>query len=117
MKILIVDDNLLTRAMIKDLLTEMGHQVIGDAENGDEAIKFFTEQKPELVLLDLIMPGKMGLETLKELKALDPSSRVVMVTAVQQESMTQQLLEAGAAAVLHKPFMYGELEEVLKKFQ
>lgn len=116
MKIMIVDDNMLTRSMIKDLLTEMGHQVLAEGENGDEAIKFYKEQKPELTLLDMIMPGKTGLQTLQEIRAFDPAARVVMVTAVQQESMTQQLLEAGAAAVLHKPFMYAELEEVLKKF-
>lgn len=116
MKIMLVDDNLLTRSMIKDLLTEMGHQVTGEAEDGDEAIRIFTELKPELVLLDMIMPGKTGLETLKELKALDPAARVVMVTAVQQDEMERQLIESGAAAILHKPFMYGELEEVLKTF-
>lgn len=116
MKILLVDDNLLTRSMIKDLLTEMGHQVTAEAENGNEAVKFFTEFKPELVLLDLIMPGKSGLETLEEIRTLDPGARVVMVTAVQQDAMTQQLLEKGAAAVLHKPFMYEELAEVLGKF-
>lgn len=116
MKIMLVDDNLLTRSMIKDLLTEMGHQVAGEAESGDEAIKIFPALKPELVLLDMIMPGKTGLETLRELRTLDPAAKVVMVTAVQQEELERQLLESGAAAILHKPFMYGELEEVIKKF-
>lgn len=116
MKIIIVDDNMLTRSMIKDLLTEMGHEILCEAENGNEAVQFYKERKPELMLLDMIMPGKSGLETLKEIKQFDPAARIVMVTAVQQDNMTQQLLEAGAAAVLHKPFMYAELEEVLKKF-
>jgi two-component system chemotaxis response regulator CheY len=116
MKIMLVDDNLLTRSMIKDLLGEMGHQVVGEAENGDEAIKLYPELKPELVLLDMIMPGKTGLETLKEIKTQDPAAKVVMVTAVQQEELERQLLESGAAAILHKPFMYKELEEVLKTF-
>lgn len=116
MKIMIVDDNTLTRSMIKDLLTEMGHEVTNEAENGSEAVQFYKQQKPELTLLDMIMPGKTGLETLVEIKNFDPEARIVMVTAVQQDSMTQQLLEAGAAAVLHKPFMYAELEAVLKKF-
>lgn len=116
MKIMIVDDNLLTRSMIKDLLTEMGHQVPAEADNGNEAVKFYKEVRPELTLLDMIMPGKSGLETLREIREFDPAARVVMVTAVQQDSMSQQLLDAGAAAVLHKPFMYAELEEVLKKF-
>ncbi len=115
MKIMVVDDNLLTRNMIKDLLSEMGHQVVGEAENGDEAVKAFTELKPELVMLDMIMPGKTGLETLQEIRALDPGAKVVMVTAVQQEALSRQLLETGAIAILHKPFIYGDLQEVLKQ--
>lgn len=114
MKIMVVDDNLLTRDMIKDLLSEMGHQVVGEADNGDEAIKLFAEQKPELVMLDMIMPGKTGLETLQEIRALDPVAKVVMVTAVQQEALTQELLATGAIAILHKPFMYADLEAVFK---
>lgn len=116
MKILLVDDNMLTRSMIKDLLTEMGHQVVGEAENGDEAVKIFAECKPELTLLDMIMPGKSGLETLREIRALAPAARVVMCTAVQQDAIEKDLLESGASAILHKPFMYGELEAVLKTF-
>ncbi len=116
MKILIVDDNTLTRSMIRDLLSEMKHDIVGEAENGDEAVRLYGELKPELVLLDMIMPGKSGLETLREIRTLDPQARVVMVTAVQQEALERDLAEAGAAAVLHKPFMYGELEEVLKRF-
>jgi two-component system chemotaxis response regulator CheY len=87
--------------------------VVGEAENGDEAVKVFAEQKPELVMLDMIMPGKTGLETLQEIRVLDPKAKVVMVTAVQQEALTQELLAKGALAILHKPFMYGDLEAVL----
>lgn len=115
MKVLLVDDNILTRSMIKDLLTEMGHQVVGEAGDGDEAVKLFTELKPELVLLDLVMPGKTGLEALPELRALDPKAMIVMVTAVQQEVISQELMDKGATGILHKPFMYDELEALLKK--
>lgn len=114
MKVLIVDDNVMTRSLIKDLLTEMGHEVTGEAENGDEAVREFTSRRPDLVLLDLIMPGKNGLQVLEELKAIDPAPRVVMVTAVQQEVITRELMEKGAAGVLHKPFMYEELDALLK---
>lgn len=114
MKVLVVDDNVMTRDLIKDLLTEMGHQVVGEAENGDQAVKLFSEQRPELVLLDLIMPGKNGIEVLGELKAIDPAAKVMMVTAVQQDIITRELLEKGAAGILHKPFMYDELEAALK---
>jgi two-component system chemotaxis response regulator CheY len=116
MKVLIVDDNTLTRAMIKDLITEMGQQVVTEAENGDEAVKAYSKARPDLVLMDLIMPGKSGLDALKEIKAMDPSAKVIMVTAVQQDSISRQLLESGASGILHKPFMYSELEAVLKQY-
>lgn len=115
MKVMLVDDNVLTRSMIKDLLTEMGHQVVGEAGDGDEAVKVFRETKPELVLLDLIMPGKTGMDALPELRAIDPAAKIVMVTAVQQEVISQELLDKGATGILHKPFMYDELEALLKK--
>lgn len=114
MKVLIVDDNVMTRSLIKDLLLEMGHEVTGEAENGDEAVREFTARRPELVLLDLIMPGKNGLQVLEELKAIDPAPKVVMVTAVQQDVISKELLEKGATGVLHKPFMYDELDALLK---
>lgn len=114
MKVLIVDDNIMTRSMIKDLLTEMGHEVTGEAGDGDEAVREFTAHRPELVLLDLIMPGKNGLQVLEDLKAIDPTPRIVMVTAVQQDIISRELKEKGAAGVLHKPFMYDELETLLK---
>jgi len=116
MKVLIVDDNVMTRDLIKDLLTEMGHQVVGEAENGDEAVKVYAARRPELVLMDMIMPGKNGLETLAEIRVIDPAARVVMVTAVEQDLITEQLIDKGAIGVLHKPFMYAELEAVLKQF-
>jgi len=115
MKVLIVDDNILTRDMIKDILQEMSHQVVGEAGNFDEAIKAFKELSPELVLLDLIMPGKTGLEVLEGLRLINPAAKVIMVTAVQQDEINKKLFEKGAAAILHKPFSYAELEAVLKQ--
>lgn len=102
--------------MIRDLLTEMGHQVVGEGCDGTEAVKLFSETSPELVLMDMIMPGKTGLEALEEIRAVDPAAKVVMVTAVQQEPLREQLMAKGAAGVLSKPFMYEELEAVLKSF-
>lgn len=115
MKVLIVDDNALTRDMIKDILLDMSHQVVGEAENGDLAIEAYKQLKPELVLLDLIMPGKTGLEVLEILRGIDPLAKVVMVTAVQQDEINKKLFEKGATAILHKPFSYSELEDVLKQ--
>lgn len=116
MRILIVDDSELTRGMIKDLLTEMGHEVVGEGCDGADGVRLFAQTSPDLVLMDMIMPGKTGLEALGEIRAIDPAARVVMVTAVQQEPLKEQLIGKGAAGVLSKPFMYDELEAVLKSF-
>ena len=116
MKILMVDDSDITRELMRTFLQDMGHQVVGEAENGNEAVEAFTNLKPDLVLMDLVMPGKTGLEALQEIIAADPSAKVVMVTAVQQDAMSQELLAKGAIAVLRKPFSYPELEEALKPF-
>lgn len=116
MKVIIVDDNDMTRDLMNALLKQMGHEVLGEADNGTNAAKLFKELQPDLVLLDLIMPGKTGLEVLKEIRGIDPAARVIMVTAVQQEAITQDLLDKGAIAVLSKPFSYQEFESVLKRF-
>ncbi|HOI42675.1 MAG TPA: response regulator [Elusimicrobiales bacterium] len=115
MRILIVDDSEVTRTMMNDFLTAMGHVVVGEGEDGVEGVRLFSETSPDLVLMDMIMPRKNGMEALSEIKELSPQAKVVMVTAVQQEALSGQLLEKGAAAVLSKPFVYGELEAVLKK--
>ncbi|MDO8803241.1 MAG: response regulator [Elusimicrobiota bacterium] len=116
MKVIIVDDNDMTRELMNALLVQMGHQVLGEADNGNDAAVLFKDLRPDLVLLDLIMPGKTGLEVLKEIRGIDPAAKVIMVTAVQQDKITQDLLGKGAIAVLNKPFSYSEFEQVMKKF-
>ncbi|HAH32544.1 MAG TPA: hypothetical protein DCL44_09560 [Elusimicrobia bacterium] len=115
MKILMVDDSDVTRDLMRVFLEDMGHQIVGEAENGKNAIKFFTEMRPDLVLLDLVMPGKTGLEVLEEIRVIDPAAKVIMVTAVEQDGIDKELLEKGAMAILRKPFSYSEFNEVLKK--
>ncbi|PIU19540.1 MAG: two-component system response regulator [Elusimicrobia bacterium CG08_land_8_20_14_0_20_59_10] len=115
MKVLIVDDNLMTRRMISDFLGEMGHEVVGEAGDGDSALKAFAVQHPELVLLDIIMPGISGVEVLEKMRKLDPAARIVMITAVEQEGIEKQLHKLGVTAILYKPFSYGEFKETIKK--
>jgi len=115
--VLVVDDSDLIMEMAKAFLTAMGHEVVGEAYNGNDAVKIFTEKRPDLVLLDLVMPGKNGMQVLQEIKAIDPVVNVVMITAVQQDPISRELLSKGATAILNKPFIYDELEAVLKQVQ
>jgi two-component system chemotaxis response regulator CheY len=115
MNVLVVDDNAGTRGMIKIILERTGHKVVGEAGDGDSAVKAFCELRPEVVLLDIIMPGKSGVEVLQEIRAIDPAAKVVLVTAVDQDEVSKELLAKGAAAIIYKPFSYDDFGKVLKK--
>ncbi len=115
MKVMIVDDNAGTRAMIRVILERSGHTVLGEAGDGDSAVKVFAELRPEVVLLDIIMPGKSGVEVLKEIRAIDPAAKVVLVTAIEQDEVNKDLFRNGASAVIYKPFAPDEFDKVLKR--
>ena len=85
-RILVVDDAAFMRKMVSDALTKGGHEVVGEAGNGAEAIERFQELKPELTTLDITMPEKDGLAALKEIIEIDPTARVIMCSALGQES-------------------------------
>lgn len=115
MKVLIVDDNGSTREMVKIILQRTGHEVVGEAGEGEAAVKAFRDLRPEVVLLDIIMPGKSGLEVLSEIRAIDPAAKVIMLTAVDQDDVNAQLSSRGAAAIIYKPFSYDDFEKAFKR--
>ncbi|MBI4350763.1 MAG: response regulator [Elusimicrobia bacterium] len=113
MKVLIVDDNDIMRDVLRTFLEQLKHEVLGEEENGDAAIRSFAALRPDLVLLDMVMPGRSGLEALDEIRKLDPAAKVVVITAVEQEGLDRKIYEKGAAAILRKPFSCEELEKAL----
>ena len=115
MKVLIVDDNIMIRGMVRDLLEQMGHEVAGEAEEGDEAVRVFSALRPDVVFLDLILPGKSGMEVLEEIREIDPKAKIVIVTAVEQERIDTKIFEKGVNAIIRKPFSYEELEKTIKQ--
>ena len=102
--ILIVDDSSILRAILRAALEHMGHQVVGEATSGDEALVMYKELRPDLVTLDIMMSTGNGLDYLAKLIELDALARVVMVTALSQEQLKQQAFEAGATGFVKKPF-------------
>jgi two-component system chemotaxis response regulator CheY len=114
MKVLLVEDNALTRYTIKSLLDKLGHEVVAEAEDGDSAVKYFRELRPDVVFLDLILPGKSGVEILEELRAVDPAARVVVVTAVEQDEIDRRLADKGVNAILRKPFSFDDFKALMK---
>ncbi|MCR4649139.1 MAG: response regulator [Lachnospiraceae bacterium] len=113
--ILIVDDAAFMRMMIKDILSKNGYTVAGEAENGVKAIEKYNELKPDLVLMDITMPDKDGIQALKEIKSTDPNAKVIMCSAMGQQAMVIESIQAGAKDFIVKPFQPDRVLEAVKK--
>ena len=114
-RVLVVDDAAFMRKVVGDALASGGHEVIGEAGNGNEAVARFQELKPELTMLDITMPEKTGLEALAEIVAIDPNAKVLMCSALGQESKVIEALKLGAKNFLVKPFKPDALLEAVDK--
>ena len=114
-KILVVDDAAFMRMMIKDILTKNGYEVAGEAENGAIAVSKYTELKPDLVLMDITMPEKDGIQALKDIKAADGGAKVIMCSAMGQQAMVIESIQAGAKDFIVKPFQADRVLEAVKK--
>jgi two-component system, chemotaxis family, chemotaxis protein CheY len=103
-RVLVVDDAAFMRKMVSDALAKGGHEVVGEAGNGLEAISQFQALKPDLMTLDITMPEKDGLAALADIMAADPSAKVVMCSALGQESKVLEAIKLGAKDFVVKPF-------------
>lgn len=113
--ILICDDAAFMRMMIKDILSKNGYNVVGEAENGVKAIEKYNELKPDLVLMDITMPELDGIGALKQIKATDTNARVIMCSAMGQQAMVIESIQAGAKDFIVKPFQADRVLEAVKK--
>jgi two-component system, chemotaxis family, chemotaxis protein CheY len=114
-RVLVVDDAAFMRKMVSDALTKGGHEVVGEAGNGIEAVTQYQALKPEVTTLDITMPEKDGVAALKEIIALDPSARVIMCSALGQESKVLESIKAGAKDFVVKPFQPDRVIEAVGK--
>lgn len=114
-RILIVDDAAFMRMMIKDILEKNGFEVAGEAENGVIAVEKYKELKPDLVTMDITMPEKDGITALKEIKEFDPDSIVIMCSAMGQQAMVIDAIQAGAKDFIVKPFQADRVIEAVSK--
>ncbi len=113
--ILICDDAAFMRMMIKDILSKNGYNVAGEAENGAKAVEKYNELKPDLVLMDITMPEMDGIQALKKIKETDPSALVIMCSAMGQQAMVIESIQAGAKDFIVKPFQADRVIEAVKK--
>ena len=114
-RVLVVDDAAFMRKMVSDALSKGGHEVVGEAGNGIEAVSQYQTLKPEVTTLDITMPEKDGLAALKEIIAFDPGARVIMCSALGQESKVLESIKAGARDFVVKPFQPARVQEAVAK--
>ncbi|REE94427.1 two-component system chemotaxis response regulator CheY [Paenibacillus taihuensis] len=114
-RILVVDDAAFMRMMIRDILTKNGYEVVGEAQDGAQAVEKYKEFKPDLITMDITMPEMDGIAALKEIKKLDSNAKVIMCSAMGQQAMVIDAIQAGAKDFIVKPFQADRVIEAIKK--
>jgi two-component system chemotaxis response regulator CheY len=114
-RVLIADDASFMRQMIREIIEQEGHEVVGEATNGVEAVELFKELAPDLVTMDIVMPKRSGIDAVKRILAENPSACIVMCSALGQESLVMEALQAGARDFIVKPFKPDSVIATLKK--
>jgi len=114
-RVLLVDDAKFMRMILKEILKEADCEVVGEASNGDQAIKAYKELSPDLVTMDIIMPGMTGVDVVKKIIEFDTNARILMVSAMGQQELVAESLEAGACDFIVKPFISDDVLEKIQK--
>lgn len=109
--IMIVDDELFFRGLLRDILTKGGFKVIAEAANGADAVAMYRQHLPNLVLMDIYMPEKSGIESTREIMAIDPQARILICSGIGYDQDLDAALQAGARGVIYKPFYEEEVLE------
>ena len=114
-RILIVDDAAFMRMMIKDILSKNGFEIVGEAADGAQAVEKYKEMQPDLVTMDITMPEMDGITALKEIKKVNPQAKVIMCSAMGQQAMVIDAIQAGAKDFIVKPFQADRVLEAINK--
>jgi two-component system chemotaxis response regulator CheY len=114
-RVLVVDDAAFMRKMVSDALSGGGHEIVGEAANGAEAVQRFQELRPDVMTLDITMPEKDGLTALREIIAVDPGAKVIMCSALGQESKVLESIKLGAKDFVVKPFQADRVLSAIDK--
>ncbi len=114
-RILVVDDAAFMRMMIRDILIKNGYEVVGEAENGIKAVEKYKELNPDLVIMDITMPEMDGIEAVKEIKKINTGSNIIMCSAMGQQAMVIESIQAGARDFIVKPFQPERVIEAVKR--
>lgn len=114
-RVLIVDDAAFMRMMIKNIIIKNGYEVVGEAENGNIAFELYKELKPDLVTMDITMPEANGIEGIKKICAFDPNAKIIVCSAMGQQSLVLEAIQAGAKDFIVKPFQQERILQALER--
>ncbi len=114
-RVLIVDDAAFMRMMIKDILQKNGFEVVGEASNGVEAVNLYKKERPDVVTMDITMPDMDGIEAVKEIRTFDANAKIIMCSAMGQQSMVMDAIKSGAKDFIVKPFQADRVLEAIRK--
>lgn len=115
-RVLITDDAMFMRMTLKNILTQNGYEIAGEAASGREAVELYQRTNPDIVTMDITMPEMDGITALKEIRKIDPAAIVIMCTAMGQKNLVVEAIQAGAKDFIVKPFQPARVVESLQKF-
>src|SRR5512144_2032977 len=115
LRVMIIDDALFMRNLLRDICVRAGFEVVAEGASGEVALELFRTHRPDVVTMDIVMPNRSGLEALRDIMADDPQAKVVMVSALGQEGLVLEAVEAGARDFIVKPFKEARVLDVLQR--
>ncbi len=113
--VLVCDDAIFMRTMISDILSQAGYEIIGEAETGVQAVEKYKQLKPDLVTMDIVMPDMGGIDAVREIVKIDPNARVLMCSAMGQQALVVEAIQAGAKDFVVKPFQPSRVLEAVQR--
>lgn len=113
--VLVCDDALFMRAMIRQTVEQAGYEVAAEAEDGLQAVEQYKRCKPDLVTMDIVMPKKSGIDTVREIRQLDPDARILVCSAMGQDALADEAMKAGAREYVVKPFQNAQFLAALER--
>jgi len=114
-RVLVCDDAIFMRTMISDILSGAGYEVVGEAETGLQAIERYKQLKPDLVTMDIVMPDMGGIDAVREIVKDDPNAKILMCSAMGQQALVVEAIQAGAKDFVVKPFQPSRVLEAVQR--
>lgn len=113
--VLVCDDAIFMRTMISDILSQAGYEVVGEAESGAQAVERYKQLRPDLVTMDIVMPDMGGIDAVREIMKFDASAKVLMCSAMGQQALVIEAIQAGAKDFVVKPFQPSRVLEAVQR--